>query len=334
MLYFRKTKPKNGHRHKKQLSNESSSTVGCKNIGIWVAIVTNICWLLILSYIVSVVHSQFAAMEKRFSDSLRSIPDEWHDKAHSLEQNQSTLFLKLFDLQQAAKNFTEDVVQLRSIVDQQQVQMRDFPQMALLEKDVADFGAQMGSFKSEIDSMKSRISKVSQTLREHDDSLEYIKKLNVTGSPANSTAINADIQQIRQELDLLSNTTSRISDTLARVNATLTSLATMEQQKVDELDKNHLRKINDLTDSVANITSHDVNVAMQNYQEKIMGLEENLGRMAKAVEGLAQTSKGPSDQISLPNKNSAPGLNDDDGHNIPTNILGKGDDGKAVPPVM
>lgn len=300
---FRKTKPKNGHRHRKEQIDASSSTP-CRNVGLWVAIVSNVGWLLILSYIVSMVHSEYAQLDRqqtKLSATLKTLPDEWHDKAHGLEVNQSTLFHKLFDLQQSLQNLTDDFLQLRAFVQQQQTQIGDSQRVGLLEKNLADFGAELKSFSTEMDSLKNHSTMFSDNLNKNSQAIEYFRgiivarKLNETGT-GGGIAVDVENEQKlennRKQIVELQNLTQSILDRLNQVNATFSSYATGEQQKVDTLEESHTKKINELSDSVANITSQDVNLAMKNYQDQIKALGERLAGVEKGVQGLREAERG------------------------------------------
>lgn len=249
------------------MAGNATTTAGpCRNIGIWVAIASNVGWLLILSYIVSMVHSEYAQLNKdqtKIAATIKTMPDEWHDKSHGLEVNQSTLFHKLFDLQQSMKNLTEDFMQLRAYMQQQQVQVTDVARVALLEKSMADFGADLKSVNSEIDSLKNRSSKFGEAIALNTEAVAYFRGiivqrgLNDTTAEAGSAANNN-----RSEAESEEKTRAAIA----------------ERQKM----------INDLNDSVANITAQDVNKAMKNYQEKIAGLESRMASVEKMAETLGQ----------------------------------------------
>lgn len=299
----RKTKPKNGHRHHRRQGGDGSASGGsCKNIGIWVAIASNVGLLLLLSYIVSMVHSEYANLDKqqtKLAASIKTLPDEWHDKAHGLEVNQSTLFHKLFDLQQSLQNLTEEFMQLRVIVQQQQTQANEVGRVKILEKSLADFGASLKSFSGEMDVLKDRSAKVTETVTDHTQAIEYFrslvvnKRLNETSSIAEGVGCETnETLQVKKDLLALKDLTQSLSDRLDSVNATFTTFATVEQQKVDQLEKNHTNKINDLNDSVANITAQDVNRAMKNYQDQIKGLEDRLTSIEQVAEVLQKGQQG------------------------------------------
>lgn len=303
-MVARKTKPKNGHRHRKEQSGEGNAVPGgCRNIGIWVAIASNVGWLLILSYIVSMVHSEYAQLDRqqtKLTAIMKTLPDEWHDKAHTLEVNQSTLIHKLFDMQQTMQNLTDDLLQLRAFVQQQQTQLGDVGRVAMLEKNVADFGASLKSFSSEMDAIKNRSARLNEAVEEHTRAIEWFravvvaKRLNETNSSgvdeSGSIAVDA-LNNTTKQMQELRNVTQAIADRLERVNATFTSYAAAETQKVDELEKNHTRKINELNDSVGNITAQDVNQAMKNYQDQIKALGERLTSVEKVAGSLQVQGK-------------------------------------------
>lgn len=238
----------------------------CKNIGVWVAIASNVGWLLILSYIVSMVHSEYSTLSKqqtKLAANIKTLPDEWHDTAHSLEVNQSTLFLKLFELQQSMKNLTDDFLQLRAVVQQQQSLARDLSRVALLEKSLADFGASLKSFSSEMDLLKNRSSKVTESLAEHTQAIEYFR----TVVAANETGV------IRSDVLGLKNVTQRIEERLDKVNATFFGWSAEEGKKVDELERRR---------------NGTLEGELKSYQEQIKGLSDRL----ESLEKLKENEKG------------------------------------------
>lgn len=262
------------------------------------AIASNVGWLLILSYIVSMVHSEYATLARqqtKLAANVKTLPDEWHDTSHSLEVNQSTLFHKLFELQQRMDNLTEDLLQLRAVVQQQQAQASDWSRVALLEKSLADFGASLESFSSEMELLKNRSAKATETLAEHTQAVEYFRavvtkrRLNESEEGAGDSAAT---RKVEQEIVALRNVTQSIADRLERVNGTLSGFVAEERLKVDGLEKEHTKRINELNDSVANVTAQDVNKAMQNYQDQIRELGERLAGLEKRSEVLQQGQRG------------------------------------------
>lgn len=271
------------------MSGSESTTGPCRNVGLWVAFASNVGWLLILSYIVSMVHSEYAQLNKdqaKIAATIKTMPDEWHDKSHGLEVNQSTLFHKLFDLQQTVKNLTDDFMQLREYMQQQQVQVTDVARLALLENSIADFGAALKSLNSDIDSLKNRSTRFGEAIATNTEAVAAVqRRLNETTTDASGSMTNnrsavekaaaaESEEKIRAAVAGLKNVTERLD----QVNATFTIFATTEREKV----------INDLKDSVANITAQDVNQAMKNYQEKIAGLESRMASVEKIAETLEQ----------------------------------------------
>lgn len=270
--------------------SDDGSPGACKNFGIWVAIASNVCWLLILSYIVSMVHSEYSQLDKqqdKLGATIKTMPDEWHDKAHTLEM---TLYHKLFDLQQSMKNLTDDLMQLRAYV-QQQSQPNDMASVELLEKNVADLGATLSSLKSEIDSLKNRSIKVQEVIAGHTTDIQYMQQLAIQRH-LNETDGALEDPLNKKELAALKNATNSIRERLDKVNETFTNYATIEGQKVTELEKNHTNKINDLNDSVANVTAQDVNKAMKNYQDAIAGMEIRITSLEKVAGSLEEVQKG------------------------------------------
>lgn len=279
----RKTKPKNGQRQRK--SSSSSGSDSCKNVGVWVAIISNWCWLLILSYIISMIHSEYGQLDKQtgklvtivkaFPDSI----DELNDRVHSLEVNQSTIFAKIFDLQQGMRNVTQELVQLRELIKQQS-QENDNGKMGMLQKNVADFGASLKAISSEIDSIKERLSTVQQNLNTNQQENDYFKSLIVTKqlNSTDKTLISADPKNVLvHELQDLRNTTSILTQNLTSLNSTLTTVESDLTQRIKQIDKEsqaERQNFGSFTDSLNNATTH------------IMSLEDVWTRQKGVFEGV------------------------------------------------
>lgn len=263
------------------MSGDGSSGGGpCKNIGVWVAIASNVGWLLILSYIVSMVHSEYASLSKqqmKLTANIKTLPDEWHDTSHILEVNQSTLSIELVKLQQTMKNLTADFQQLRAIVQQQQAQARDVSRVGLLEKSLADFGASLKSFSSEMDLLKSH-------LQDNSLAIDYFKTLIVDNKLNETKAVNStETLQMKGDIAELKNATQTVGERLDKVNELLTSNAASEQQKkLGELERDHLTKINELYETVV--------MAKKEYQEQIKGLSERLDRLERGTIAVQSTA--------------------------------------------
>lgn len=244
------------------------------------------------------VHSEYAQINReqaKLTAALKTLPDEWHDKAHGLEVNQSTLFHQLFDLQQTVKNLTEEFRQLRTVVQQQQTQATDVARVGMLEKSLADFGASLKSVNSEIDSLKSHSLKWGDAITRNAEAIDDFQKmvvqrrLNETteGQSQSEGSGKENSEKVNEEIVALKNVSQSFNQRLELVNSTVFEC----RQKMDELEKTHAKK-SDLNESVANITSQDVNQAMKNYQDKMAGLEGRVVGVEKVTEKLEQDQKG------------------------------------------
>lgn len=328
-IIFRKTKPKNGHRHRKPLPGDGNSPGGCKNIGMWVAIGSNIGWLLILSYIVSMVHSEFANLAKeqtKLAASLKTLPDEWHEKAHSLEVNQSTLFHTLFELQQSVKNLTDDFTKLKEIVEKQQLQEGDVARVDQLQKSLGDFQRQLEGISGEVQGIREKEVTVTGKVEDNSNAIEYFRRI-VVERRLNETVLSSTNTSDRPvDLQDLQNLTRNVAERLDKVNVTLSGEVQAEKERVDELEKSHRMKIDELSEKVTNFSTTSQEASYQKEIKSLVGRVDAVEKEIVAVKkgsGNGEVQVEKKKDIEVPSGVNSGGLN-------ANNTSGVGD-GTAVP---
>uniref|UniRef100_A0A336MCJ5 CSON015119 protein n=1 Tax=Culicoides sonorensis TaxID=179676 RepID=A0A336MCJ5_CULSO len=196
----------------------------CKSFGLWAAVLMICSWLLIISYISSVVHAEYRRLEielQKVSATSQHVPEalqKWHETSKALEQNQTSF----------------------------------------LQNNIANFGSQITAFSGQIDKLTSDYAQLKEhqnhfndTVLEIKTNFEASKNLTLPSVADNTTRLKLDtfIKSIEARFNNLSHIISSENETLT------TSLKWFE----DDL-KNKTLKLNELSDNYLNISSHVLSV--------------------------------------------------------------------------
>ncbi|XP_059619867.1 major antigen [Phlebotomus argentipes] len=308
----RKTKSKGGY---KQKQPPPPVPVACKNLGLWISIVTTWCWLLILSYIIAVVNTgnrQLDRQLQKVSATTQNVPgalQEWHETSQYLEANQTALISKMQDVQQTLKNFTEEVAQLKTQVHKKAEVPDDNEKMAVLQTSIADFGAKIKDLSTAVDDLKDRVTRVQQEVHNNTNFNHHLQEISLERR-VNDTMANLNSSG-PQQMGNLANFTAEYSDKLVRINDTLNAINNVLSQKIKSIEEdetNSKKKIDRLSDSVSNTSSHvssieedwskykqDVKelettrVATETRLSKLENVTDNLMRSLESLRGEART---------------------------------------------
>uniref|UniRef100_A0A6B2ECF9 Uncharacterized protein n=1 Tax=Phlebotomus kandelakii TaxID=1109342 RepID=A0A6B2ECF9_9DIPT len=275
----RKTKSKGGYKQKQPPPPVPGS---CKNLGLWIAIVTTWCWLLILSYIIAVVNTgnrQLDRQLQKVSATTQNVPgalQEWHETSQYLEANQTALISKMLDVQQTLKNFTDEVVQLKSQVHKKAEVPDDNEKMAVLQTSIADFGAKIKDLSTAVDDLKDHMTRVQQEVHNNTNFNHHLQEIALERR-VNDTTANLNSSS-PQQLSNFMNFTAAYTDKLAQINDTLNAINNVLSQKtksIEEDETNSKKIIDRLSDSVTNTSSHvsSIEEDWSKYKQNVKGLE-------------------------------------------------------------
>ncbi|XP_055678342.1 major antigen [Lutzomyia longipalpis] len=275
----RKTKSKGGYKHKQPPPPVPG---GCKNLGLWIAVVTTWCWLLILSYIIAVVNTgnrQLDRQLQKVSATTQTVPgalQEWHETSQYLEANQTALIGRMMEVQQTLKNFSEEVSLLKTIVHKKTEIPDDSDKMSVLQTSIADFGAKIKDLSSAVDDLKDRMTRVQQEVHNNTNYSHHLQEISLERR-VNDTLGNIN-SSAPQRLDTLTSFTGNFTQQLAQINDTLNAMNNVLSQKtksIEEDEMNQKKHIDRLYDSVSNTSSHvsSIEEDWSQYKQNVKSLE-------------------------------------------------------------
>ncbi|GAB0093631.1 hypothetical protein DMENIID0001_087990 [Sergentomyia squamirostris] len=275
----RKTKSKGGY---KQKQPPPPVTGGCKNLGLWIAVVTTWCWLLILSYIIAVVNTgnrQLDRQLQKVSATTQNVPSalqEWHETSQYLEANQTALIAKMTEVQQSLRNFTEEVNQLKGLVHKK-ADTNDGEQMSVLQTSIADFGAKIKDLSSAVDDLKDHMTRVQQEVHNNTNFNNHLQAISLERR-VNDTLANLNSSAPQPQTDNMANFTAMYAEKLAKINDTLNAINNVLSQKtksIEEDEQSQKKSIDRLYDSVSNTSSHvsSIEEDWSKYKQNMKSLE-------------------------------------------------------------
>lgn len=213
------------------------------------------CWLLILSYTMSVIHIENQRLQseiKKVSVISQNLPEEmqkWHEKSSLLEKNQSLIYEKLNEIQTTIESLKTNFTKYAARADDSR------NEYSKDDKFVADLGAKLEAVASDMEIIKDHFT----TVQKNQSSLqEDIEKLGVRFNdisnhiPEKSKDEELCLQKIQGLQTSYENQMKGVTANISVVNDTLSQKTQMLN---DEL-LTHKIKIDDLLDKSANITSH------------------------------------------------------------------------------
>lgn len=176
-----------------------------------------------------------------------------------MEQNQTTLFEYLAEMQKALKTVTSEINQLKEAVDQKNGNSQE-SQFQSLQTNIATFGSKISDFTSQIEKLTSEYSLLKEqqklfndTVLEIKNNLELSKNLSI---PITTVADN----KTRIRLDSLSKT---VNDQFSILSLNISTENELLKKRLDWLEddlKNKTSKLMDLSDSYLNISSKVISV--------------------------------------------------------------------------
>ncbi|XP_055698172.1 uncharacterized protein LOC129798820 [Phlebotomus papatasi] len=308
----RKTKSKGGY---KQKQPPPPVPGGCKNLGLWIAIVTTWCWLLILSYIIAVVNTgnrQLDRQLQKVSATTQNVPQslqEWHETSQYLEANQTAIVTKLQDVQQTLRNFTEEVAQLKAMVHKKAEIPDDNEKMSVLQTSIADFGAKIKDLSTAVEDLKDHMARIQQEVHNNTAFNQHLQEISLE-KRVNDSLVNLN-SSVPQQNGNIANITAMFTDKIAKMNDSLNAINNVLSQKtksIEEDEMNQKKHIDRLYDSVSNTSSHvssieedwskfkqdvkDLEAAKETTDTRLGNLEnsrDNLMRTIEKMRGESQT---------------------------------------------
>ncbi|TMW54635.1 hypothetical protein DOY81_000166 [Sarcophaga bullata] len=220
---------------------------------------------------------QVSAASQILPDTLQA----WHETSKSLMKNQTSMSLKISELQQSLQELWKNFSEYRSSQEAQKSYEKE-------EKIVADFGAKIEAIATDVESMKEHYNSVNEKQTDLQHVFENLKSnfsdgLKNMALPVNYTeelkSLRSDLQA---KIDKLESNTSFINDTL-------TQKSTIMQE---ELVK-HKTKLDELFDRSANITSHVTSLenSWPEYKQKVINLGNDIPRIEKDISMLSMANQ-------------------------------------------
>lgn len=188
-----------------------------------------------------------------------NVPDalqKWHESSKALEQNQSAMYQRLNEIQQRIDNFEKDFVYLKESIHQKDEASASDKSVDLKDT-VAGFGAKIESLRIDIESIREHYQDV-QKLQADDKVL--LNKLQIAVDAAvNSTASSANNDFNNKTLDMYHVMQEQCSTGIRNISGQLAAINNTVSQKIKALDDqvhDHNTRIDGLSESYANVSSH------------------------------------------------------------------------------
>ncbi|XP_046810562.1 uncharacterized protein LOC111678029 [Lucilia cuprina] len=220
---------------------------------------------------------QVSAASQILPDTLQA----WHETSKSLIKNQTSMSLKITELQQSLQELWKNFSEYRSSQEAQKSYEKE-------EKIVADFGAKIEAIATDVESMKEHYNSVKEKQTDLQQVFEKLKSNFSDGLKNMALPINytEELKTLRSDLqtkiDKLESNTSYINDTLTQKSIIMQ----------EELVK-HKTKLDELFDRSANITSHVTSLenSWPEYKQKVINLGNDIPRIEKDISMLSVASQ-------------------------------------------
>ncbi|KAM7342604.1 uncharacterized protein ACRADG_009958 isoform 2-T2 [Cochliomyia hominivorax] len=220
---------------------------------------------------------QVSAASQILPDTLQA----WHETSKSLIKNQTSMSLKISELQQSLQELWKNFSEYRSSQEAQKTYEKE-------EKIVADFGAKIEAIATDVESMKEHYNAVKEKQTDLQQVFEKLKSNFSDGLKNMALPINytEELKSLRSDLqtkiDKLESNNSFINDTLTQKSIIMQ----------EELVK-HKTKLDELFDRSANITSHVTSLenSWPEYKQKVINLGNDIPRIEKDISMLSVASQ-------------------------------------------
>lgn len=185
-----------------------------------------------------------------------NVPDalqKWHESSKALEQNQTSLNTRLTDLQTKITFLENEIFDLKNQIKKKE-EATSNDQSVNLKDTVAGFGAKIEALRIDMEGVKENYREVQKI---QSDETTLVNKLQVSiDQMANTSASNSNGAVNNQTAVLYRTITDQC---IGNVTAQLTVANDTFTQRIKLLDDQlheHNVKIDNLTDSFANVSSH------------------------------------------------------------------------------
>lgn len=251
----------------------------CQNLGIWIAIFMTSGWLLILSYMTTVVYTENRRLEQQITKLTATnfhLPDvlqRWHETSKFLEQNQTAVNKWLLSIQQRMDDLDRRIITMRDDMLQKATES-DQEKISVLQNNVANFGAKMKDLTIDIDGLKEHVHMAETNVTALTEQYNRVFHNKTIFSPATSLH--------NETLQSIGNLTDSFRAQLQNITAKLFTLNDTLSQRVHGLDddlRQHQSKLDTLMENVTSLSTHVV--SMQNDWTTYRMLEVN--RTAKTT---------------------------------------------------
>ncbi|XP_065366969.1 liprin-alpha-1 isoform X2 [Calliphora vicina] len=220
---------------------------------------------------------QVSAASQILPDTLQA----WHETSKSLIKNQTSMSLKITELQQSLQELWKNFSEYRSSQEAQKSYEKE-------EKIVADFGAKIEAIATDVESMKEHYNAVKEKQTDLQQVFENLKSNFSDGLKNMALPINytEELKSLRSDLQTKIN---KIESNTSYINDTLTQKSIIMQE---ELVK-HKTKLDELFDRSANITSHVTSLenSWPEYKQKVINLGNDIPRIEKDISILSVASQ-------------------------------------------
>ncbi|KAL5275500.1 EFCAB14.2 family protein [Megaselia abdita] len=221
----------------------------CSNIlFLWFTFIV-ICWLVTLSYMLAVIHSENLRLQvqiKVLEGSTQNLPEvlqNWHETSKYLQDNQTQINSKVMEKSKEIENLTRKLDQLKL----------DSPK-AVTKENFAAFGAQVKSVSDDVEQLKTRLSDLTTNQKKFTTELETLTDnfnsslTKITNSSSNGYNVEA-----------LNSLESKMQLNYQNLNKTVQSFITTGEQKtkdVTDMFTNNSKALEDLKDKSESMKSH------------------------------------------------------------------------------
>lgn len=259
----------NGHHH--HLDDQTPAV--CQNLGLWIAIFMSCGWLLILSYMTTVVYTENRRLETQISKlsvnnlNIPEVLQKWHETSKFLEGNQTTVNEKITEIQKRMDGFEQQLIEVRSSI----VKQNDLIANQMKNDDhetknaVASFGSQIKGLTNDVIRLKESIQQMQSDIQNNRNNITQLSNRMIvtfanTSLPFGDQVNNATTRLVTNVTDYFNGQISNITTQLFTVNNTLS-------QRVKGLDDDvrlNQKTLNVLSDNVTSLTA------------KVMSLQNSL----------------------------------------------------------
>lgn len=188
-----------------------------------------------------------------------NVPDalqKWHESSKALEQNQTRVNQRINEIQQRIDNFEKDFVHLKESIHQKDEATASDKSVDLKDT-VAGIGAKIESLRIDMESIREHYQDVQKS--QQDDKVLLNKLQSTVDVSVNSTTSSANNDFNNKSLDMYRVMQEQCSTGIRNISGQLATINNTMSQKIAALDDqvhDHTIKLDGLSESYANVSSH------------------------------------------------------------------------------